>query len=225
MAALTTFFSVFDASLRLLSPFMPFITEEIWQTIYKGTSPFDRLPSPKSIALTRYPQAADFPQSEGSVEAMKTLQDLIVTVRGLRKELGVPEKEATPIALHGTDRVIELAQANADILAMAKMARVASIEIVVASLAGANARSSADFDVAVVYERQIDVAAERERLTKDLAKYEKGLAAADKQLGNGAFMGKAPAHIVEGLRKQAAETKILYDKTTAALNALPPSEE
>jgi valyl-tRNA synthetase len=99
------------------------------------------------------------------------------------------------------------------------------VEFASAALSGEGARSTADFDVAVVYERQIDVAAERERLTKDLAKYEKGLAAADKQLGNGAFMGKAPAHIVEGLRKQAAETKILYDKTTAALNALPPSEE
>ena len=54
------------------------------------------------------------------------------------------------------------------------------------------------FDVAVVYERQIDVAAERERLTKDLAKLEKGLAAAERQLGNEAFMAKAPAHIVDG---------------------------
>ena len=74
----------------------------------------------------------------------------------------------------------------------------------------------------MVYERQIDVAAERERLTKDLAKYEKGLAAAEKQLGNEAFMAKAPPHIVEGLRKQAAETKMLYDKTKAALDGLPP---
>ena len=85
---------------------------------------------------------------------------------------------------------------------------------------GSNARSTADFDVAVTYERQIDIPAERERLTKDLAKYEKGLTAAERQLGNEAFMAKAPAHIVEGLRKQSAETKILYDKTRAALDAL-----
>jgi valyl-tRNA synthetase len=75
--------------------------------------------------------------------------------------------------------------------------------------------------VQVIYERQIDVAAERERLTKDLAKYEKGLQAAERQLGNEAFMGKAPAHIVEGLRKQAAETRLLYEKTKGALEALP----
>ena len=64
--------------------------------------------------------------------------------------------------------------------------------------------------------------AERERLTKDLAKYEKGLMAAEKQLGSDAFMAKAPANIVEGLRKQFAETKMLYDKAKAALESLPP---
>ena len=73
----------------------------------------------------------------------------------------------------------------------------------------------------MVYERQIDVAAERERLTKDLAKFEKGLTAAERQLSNEAFMAKAPAHIVEGLRKQAAETRMLHDKAKAALEALP----
>jgi valyl-tRNA synthetase len=77
------------------------------------------------------------------------------------------------------------------------------------------------FDVSVVYARQIDVPAERERLTKELAKLEKGLQAGERQLGNEAFMAKAPAHIVEGLRKQAAETRLLYDKAKAALDALP----
>ncbi|HMF64398.1 MAG TPA: hypothetical protein VK608_09945, partial [Edaphobacter sp.] len=62
---------------------------------------------------------------------------------------------------------------------------------------------------------------ERERLTKDLVKYEKGLVASERQLGNEAFMAKAPTHIVDGLRKQASETKILHDKTKAALEALP----
>jgi len=95
------------------------------------------------------------------------------------------------------------------------------VEFAQESLTGGSARSTANFDVAVIYERQIDVAAERERLTKDLLKYEKGLTAAERQLGNEAFMAKAPAHIVDGLRKQAAETKILHDKAKAALDALP----
>ncbi len=207
---------VFDSALRLLSPFMPFITEEIWHALYNGAAPM-----PKSIALTRYPQAADFSTDPIAESAMKTLQDLITTIRALRKELGVPEKESTPIHLHASNRIIALADANQDMLS--RMARVASIEFAPAALSGANARSTADFDVAVIYERHIDVPAERERLTKDLAKYEKGLVAADKQLNNEAFMAKAPAHIIDGLRKQHAETKILYDKTKAALDDLPPA--
>ncbi|HEX4576590.1 MAG TPA: valine--tRNA ligase [Edaphobacter sp.] len=205
--------AVFEASLRLLSPFMPFITEEIWHALYNGKPPA------KSIALTRYPQASDFPADPIAASAMKTMQDLIITIRALRKELGVPEKESTPIHLHASNRIVALADANQDMLA--RMARVQSIEFPAEPLSGSNARTTADFDVAVIYERQIDIPAERERLTKDLAKYEKGLTAADRQLSNEAFMAKAPAHIVEGLRKQSAETKILYDKTRAALDSLP----
>jgi valyl-tRNA synthetase len=69
----------------------------------------------------------------------------------------------------------------------------------------------AHFDVAVIYERTIDVPAERERLTKDIAKYEKGLAAAERQLGNEAFL-ESSAHVVEGLKKQEAETRLLLEK-------------
>jgi valyl-tRNA synthetase len=211
--SLASLVSVFEAALRLLSPFMPFLTEELWHALYEGKAPA------KSIALTRYPQAGDFPSDAASVAAMTTLQELIVTVRGLRKEMGVPEKEATPIVLHAENRVLALADANADMLA--RLARVASVEFAAEPLTGSNARSTSGFDVAVVYERQIDVAAERERLTKDLAKLEKGLTASERQLGNEAFIAKAPAHIVEGLKKQAAETKMLYEKARAALEGLP----
>jgi valyl-tRNA synthetase len=218
MVALLTFVTVFDASLRMLSPFMPFITEEIWQALHKGIFPFDQIPSPKSVALARFPQAADFARNTGSIEEMTTLQELITTIRGLRKELGVPEKEATPVLIHGR-RVFDLATSNSDILA--RMSRVASVEFASESLTGGNARSTGEFDVAVIYERQIDVPAERERLSKDLAKYEKVVASAEKRLGDDAFMAKAPAHIVDGLRKQEAEMRMLRDKTTAALDALP----
>ena len=216
--SLATLSGVFETSLRLLSPFMPFLTEEIWHALYSGETPA------KSIALTRYPQAADLPVDPTAEAALATLQELIVTVRGLRKEAGVPEKEAAPILLYGDNRVLALADANADMLA--RMARVSAVGFADAPLSGANARSTSAFDVAVVYERRIneaDVAAERSRLTKELARLEKGLVAADRQLGNEGFMAKAPAHIVDGLRKQSAETRALYDKVRAALDDLPPA--
>jgi valyl-tRNA synthetase len=208
--------SVFEAALRLLSPFMPFLTEELWHALYASVG--SASPA-KSIALTRYPQREDFTADESSVHAMTTLQDLIVTIRGLRKELAVPEKESTPIQLHASVNISALTQSNADMLS--RLARVTSIELAPATLTSNNARSTANFDVAVVYNLQIDVPAERERLTKDLAKFIKGLESADKQLGNEGFIARAPAHIVEGLKKQHAETLALKQKAEAALAALP----
>jgi valyl-tRNA synthetase len=204
---------VFEASLRLLSPFMPFLTEEIWQSLYEGTPPA------KSIALTRFPQAIDYPADDAAVSAIDTLQSLIVTVRALRKDLGVPEKEAAPILLHGDNRILALADANRDMLS--RMARVSDVEFAHEAPSGPNARSGAGYDLTVVYERQIDVPAERERLTKDIAKFLKGLEAANRQLGNEGFLAKAPQSVVDGLKKQQAETQSLYDKAKAALDSLP----
>jgi valyl-tRNA synthetase len=214
--SLNALVSAFESALRLLSPFMPFLTEELWHALYASIEQ----PSPaKSIALTRYPQANEFAADLASVSAMETLQELIVTVRGLRKELAVPEKEATPIQVFApVGAAATLAAANADMLA--KQARVSAVEVATSALAGNNARSTAAFDVAVIYERQIDVAAERERLTKDLAKFTKGLEAAERQLGSESFLAKAPANIVDGLKKQAAETKALKQKAEEALAQL-----
>ena len=210
--ALTTLVAVFESALRLLSPFMPFLTEEIWHALYAG------LPPAKSIALTRYPQAADYPCNPAAIAEMQTLQDLITTIRALRKELGVPEKQSAPIRIHGDAQTLDPLQFNQDILA--RLARVEGIEVSAGPLTGNNARSTPSFDVAVLYEKTIDIPAERERLTRDLAKYEKILAANDARLADEKFTGKAPAPIVEGLRKQTAETRTLADKTRAALDAL-----
>ncbi|HEV2575928.1 MAG TPA: valine--tRNA ligase [Acidobacteriaceae bacterium] len=208
--------SVFEAALRLLSPFMPFLTEELWHALY---SAIEQPVPAKSIALTRFPLAGDFAKDEASIVAMQTLQELIVTVRALRKDLGVPEKESAAIRLHSSASAAKLAQDNADMLS--RLARVSSVEIAGEALTGNSARATAVFDVAVLYERQIDVAAERERLTKDIAKYDKGLQAAEKQLNNPGFVAKAPAHIIDGLKKQAAETRSLKEKAEAALASLP----
>ena len=212
-SALTTLVSVFEAALRLLSPFMPFITEEIWHALY------DDNPPAKSIALTRYPQAAAT-QADAQAEIdMRVLQSLIVEVRALRKEIGVEEKAAAPIELRieaGMQSVV-----NKNGIIVERLARVSEVRFVDQIAVGQSMHSTSNFDVAVIYERTIDVPAERERLTRDITKYEKGLAAAERQLGNEAFLMKAPPQVVEGLKKQAAETGMLLAKARAALEALP----
>ena len=211
-AALTTLVTVFEASLRLLSPFMPFLTEEIWHALYDGNPPA------KSIALTQYPQGVE-PLNDGAVLDMAALQSLITEVRALRKEIGVEEKATTPIEVR-TGLIIQTALKHNQAI-VERLARVNEIRFVAEITAGLAKHSTPSFDVAVVYERTIDVPAERERLTRDIAKYEKGLAAADRQLGNESFLAKAPSNVVQGLKKQESETRLLLEKARAALDALP----
>jgi valyl-tRNA synthetase len=212
-AALTTLVSVFEAALRLLSPFMPFLTEELWHAVY------DENPPAKSIALTRYPEAAEGKIDRATLAAMELLQNLVVEVRALRKEVGVEEKVSTPIELRiGAEHRAVVEENHA---LVERLARVSEVRFVEQASPELSQHSTAAFDVGVVYERTIDAVAERERLTKDITKYEKGLAAAERQLGNAGFLAKAPAQVVEGLKKQEAETRHLLEKAQASLTALP----
>jgi valyl-tRNA synthetase len=212
-AALTTFVSVFEAALRLLSPFMPFITEEIWHALYDGNPPA------KSIALTTYPQAAASAADAVAQIDMGVVQSLIVEVRTLRKEVGVEEKAVTPIEVRidaGMQTVLHENRAMVE-----RLSRVSEMRFVRQITAGLSKHSTFNFDVAVVYQASIDVPAQIARLTKDIAKYEKGVAAAERQLGNEGFLGKAPPQVVEGLKKQESETRALLEKARAALESLP----
>jgi valyl-tRNA synthetase len=211
-AALTTLVQVFEAALRLLSPFMPFLTEELWHAVY------DENPPAKSIAMTRFPQAVEAATDADALAGMGLVQNLIVEVRALRKEIGVEEKAATPVEVRIDAGLQPVIGQNAGIVE--RLAKVSELRFVPEIAAGLAKHSTASFDVAVVYERTVDVVAERERLTKDIAKYEKGLAAAGRQLGNEGFLAKAPVQVVEGLKKQEAETRLLLEKARAALGAL-----
>ena len=81
-------------------------------------------------------------------------------------------------------------------------------------------RSTARFDVRVIYEATIDVAAESARLKKELERLEKAIANGQRQLGNEQFLAKAPATVVEGLRTQAGELAMLRDKVRSKLAEL-----
>jgi valyl-tRNA synthetase len=208
-SALTTLLQVFESALRLLSPIMPFLTEELWHALYDGEPPA------QSIALSRYPLGAVH-SDDAAEKNFSLLQELIVSVRGLRKDLGVEEKASVPIRVRATAGV-SFAD-NLEIIQ--RLARVSEVASVQAMPEGAAIRSTPQFDVQVIYEKKVDVAAERERLTKELAKLEKGLASAERQLGNSAFLDKAPAHVVDGLRKIEADTRLLLEKTRKALDDL-----
>ena len=212
-AALTTLVSVFEAALRLLSPFMPFLTEELWHAIY------DEKPPAKSIALTRYPSAAEAKVDEAALAAMELLKSLVVEVRALRKEIGVEEKATTPIELRIAAELGKIVQQNHALVE--RLARVSEIRSVGQISADVSKHNTPEFEVGVVYERTIDVRAERQRLTKEIAKHEQVISNADRQLNNPGFISKAPSHVIEGLKKQQESAKQLLDKAREDLNSLP----
>ena len=205
---------LFEASLRLLHPVMPFITEEIWQAIYDGKPPL------KSIAFAEYPQADDAQINLVAEAEMLILQDLIVSVRYLRAELKIEPKVKVPIQVFAhDDETRELIERNQT--AVERLANVEAIGFAREPLTHTiGARVTSRFDVNVIYERKIDVAAECERLKKELERIEKGVASGQRQLGNEQFLAKAPANVVEGLRKQQQELTVLLKKTKSKMREL-----
>jgi valyl-tRNA synthetase len=206
--------SLFDAALRLLHPVMPFITEEIWHAMYDGKPPL------QSIALAAYPQADEKRFDLAAETEMAVLQDLIVSVRQLRVDLKIETKANVPIEVFAHDAATA-AMIGANRSAIERLTNAESIESVTQAQARqAPSRSTTRFDVRVIYEKKIDVAAERERLTKELAQMEKEIANGQRQLSNENFLAKAPAPVVEGIRKRAQELEILREKTKSKLEEL-----
>jgi valyl-tRNA synthetase len=193
---------------------MPFITEEIWQAIYESKPPR------QSIALAEFPQVNDAQINIGAETEMAILQDLIVSLRNLRAELKVEPKVRVPIEVFAAEPEIRtLIEQNRG--AVERLGNVEQITFVENSPANKGAaRSTARFDVHVIYEKKIDVAAECDRLKKELEKMEKEFANNQKQMGNEQFLAKAPPKVVEGLRTRAAELTILIEKTKSKLEEL-----
>jgi valyl-tRNA synthetase len=204
---------VFEAALRLLSPFMPFLTEELWYAIYDGNPPA------KSIALSDYPLAANSSFKTPDQMEMCMVQRFIGEVRALRKEIGIEEKAITPIEVVA-DIGFQLVLKDSSAI-VERLARISDLRFVNEISTGRAKRSSVDFEVGVVYECVIDIPAERERLTKEIAQWEKVVDVSTVRLGDPNFLSKARAHVIDGARKQQGEALLMLEKKRAALAALP----
>jgi valyl-tRNA synthetase len=182
--------------------------------MYAGAPPL------KSIALAPYPAAEDAQIDLTTETEMAILQDLVASVRNLRAELKVEPKVKVPIEVFALEANIRrLIEENRG--AVERLGGVESIAFVESSLAKiTGARSTARFDVHVIYEKKIDLVAERERLNKELEKIEKEISNGQRQLGNEQFLSKAPAKVVEGLRTRAEELKVLREKSLAQLREI-----
>jgi valyl-tRNA synthetase len=213
-AALNHLVRMFEGSLRLLSPFMPFITEEVWHALWQQKAPA------KSIALTRFPLGAELGKAEiAAIDQMEIIKRLIEGIRNRRADLKVAPKEKIAVRIFTQASTQALINSNRDMIEQG--AGVDDIEFSPESMAKVpGVQTTNAYEVVVDYERKIDVAAERDRLSKELKKLESEFSNTERQLGNEGFLAKAPAKVVEGLRRRHAELEQLVPKTRVALEEL-----
>ena len=187
--------SFFDCLLRLLHPFMPFITEELWQHLA------DRNPG-ESLMVQLVPEAKTF-DSE-LLARFEMVKEVIGGIRTIRLQRNIPQKEQLALEIVGKNPVAEL---NAVI---AKLCNLSAISEVSAKSEGAAAFLVGTTEYAVPLGSLINVEEELKKLENDL-KYQEGfLQSVLKKLGNEKFVSKAPASVIEMERKKQAdaETKI-----------------
>jgi len=210
-----TLLSVLETLLRLAHPFIPFITEEIWQRV----APLAGRPGP-TVMLAPYPVAD--PQQIDAVAAADIgwLQQVIVAVRNIRGELGIaPGKALQLLVRNGTaDDHRRLGEHRVLLHALARLAGSAWID-------GAEAPPAAtqvvgQLELLVPLAGLIDVAAERERLTREAGKLEQEIERLDARLANTGFTAKAPPPVVERERARLAELGATRDTLLAQLGAL-----
>ena len=197
-----------DQILKLLHPFMPFITEELWA----ATAPRDTL-----LVVAAWPTLKS--DAEAASAEMNWVIDLVKGVRSVRAEMNVPAGAKIPLLLTGADAgATERLARNRDVILT--LARLTS-----ADAAAAIPKGSAQFVlneavVALPLGDVIDFARERARLEKDLKKAEDEIARFDAKLGNEQFVAKAPEDVLEEQRTKRAEAQALAQRLREAVARL-----
>jgi valyl-tRNA synthetase len=193
--------------LHVLHPFMPFITEELWQRLYPGRA--------SDLIVSAWPDAAAMPQDEAAVAEIGWLIDLVSAIRTARAELNVPAAAKVPMTVRGADDTVRgrLARhhdvlvrlARLDSVTYADAAPPQSIQIVLGVTT-----------YALPLAGIIDVAAEQARLGKEIAKAEVEAGKIRARLDNPGFVAKAPEDVIEENRERVVELTALAARLKSA---------
>ncbi|WP_370812342.1 valine--tRNA ligase [Butyricicoccus pullicaecorum] len=201
---------VLRGTMQLLHPFMPFITESIWQALpHEGPS----------IMVSKWPEYQTELCFAAEAEQVETMMDTIRAIRARRAEMNVPPSKRAQVILLTDER----AAYEAGILFFSKLAYASEVIFADAMPENADSMVSVVTKGATAYMPMgelIDFEKERERLNKEKAKVQKDLDFVNKKLNNPGFVAKAPAAVVEQEREKVAKLEELMAKLDASLAAL-----
>jgi len=215
VAAWRNLFAALDGALRLLHPFMPFITEELWHQ-------FPQRAGAKSIALDLFPEARTEWKNAQALVQFSLVQEVIVALRNIRAEMKLDPKKKVAAEFSSSDEraraVIESTRDGVLRLAPLSELRVSADRL---PQSGGAVRSTALFDVRIPYAAEtIDIAAEATRLRKQIEGLEKAIAAKERQLANATFRSRAPETVVRALEATLAEQTTELQKLRSRLEEL-----
>jgi valyl-tRNA synthetase len=198
---------VLDVTLRLLHPYIPYVTEELWIA----------LTGRESVVIAAWPTADEALRDPAAEAEILALQEAVTEVRRFRADQGVKvgQRVAARLALSGA-----LAAHEAEIRALARLTEPGDRAGFQATATLQTAQATVELDLSGA----IDVAAERTRLTKDFAAARKEIEGAQAKLANEGFLAKAPEPVVAKIRTRLVDAQADVDRITAQLDSLPAAE-
>ncbi|NMG54547.1 valine--tRNA ligase [Aromatoleum aromaticum] len=206
-----TLLRVLETVLRLAHPLIPFITEELWQTV----APLAGRKDTDSIMLARYPEADLSRLDEASEAKIAELKAIVGTCRNLRSEMNISPAQRMPLVAAGEATILT---SYAPYLAgLARLSEVAVVdEIGTDELAPVAVAGRFKLMLRV----EIDIAAERERIAKEIARLEGEMTKAESKLANESFVARAPATVVQQERERLASFVATLEKLRPQLEKL-----
>jgi valyl-tRNA synthetase len=207
-------FASFDAALRLLHPFMPFLTEELWHQL-------PRRAGGRSIALDRFPEVRANWKNGEALKEFGLIQEVITALRTMRAEVKLDQKKRVAAEFSSANGAIRNLMA-ANHASISRLGILSDLKLSSEHLqqTGGAVRSTAEFDVRIVYTETVDVEAEKARLKKELEGLQRAISSKEGQLGNELFRSRAPENIIKGLEATLAEQRLELNKLQNRLSQL-----